>query len=185
MEDLNNLDNPDAWRGAAAVWTNKGNIRQHREQCLAGLKSGLGESNAHSKVVAGEMDQIFHGKDEFTLISTDLISRCFFILSADRENTHDRLFGFHEWLNATSQLDPQLALAATEIYLQYINRSKPYFYDYEDNLTQLMTRLFAESEEQEESDAGAMLQRVVAVQDTLLSLGLNGVADWLKAAERP
>jgi len=48
-----------------------------------------------------------------------------------------------------------------------------------------MTRLFAEAEEREESDGGSMLQRVVAVQDTLLSLGVNGVVDWLKAAERP
>ena len=30
-----------------------------------------------------------------------------------------------------------------------------------------------------------MLQRVVAVQDTLLALGVNGVNDWLKDAERP
>jgi hypothetical protein len=30
-----------------------------------------------------------------------------------------------------------------------------------------------------------MLQRVVVVQDIVLSLGVNGVADWLKAAERP
>jgi hypothetical protein len=48
-----------------------------------------------------------------------------------------------------------------------------------------MTRLFSEAEEREESDCGAMLQRVVVAQDALLSLGVNGVADWLKAAERP
>lgn len=49
----------------------------------------------------------------------------------------------------------------------------------------LLTRLFAQAEEQEELDGGAMLQRVVAVQDTLLALGVNGVNDWLKDAERP
>ena len=48
-----------------------------------------------------------------------------------------------------------------------------------------MTRLFGEAEEREESDGGAMLRSVVEVQDTLLSLGVNGVTDWLKAAERP
>lgn len=47
-----------------------------------------------------------------------------------------------------------------------------------------MTRLFAEAEEREESDHGAMLQRVVSVQDLLLSLGVNSISDWLKAAER-
>ena len=47
-----------------------------------------------------------------------------------------------------------------------------------------MTRLFAEAEEREESDHGTMLKRVVAVQDLLLSLGVNSINDWLKAAER-
>jgi hypothetical protein len=47
-----------------------------------------------------------------------------------------------------------------------------------------MTGLFAEAEEREEYDRGAMLKRVVAVQDVLLSLGLNSINDWLKAAER-
>jgi len=58
-------------------------------------------------------------------------------------------------------------------------------YDYENNLTQLMTRLFAEAEEREEADHGEMLQRVVSLQDVLLSIGVDGVNDWLKAAERP
>lgn len=48
-----------------------------------------------------------------------------------------------------------------------------------------MTRLFAEAEEREESDGGMMLRSVVDIQDTLLSLGVNGVIDWLKSAERP
>ena len=77
------------------------------------------------------------------------------------------------------------ALESTEIYLNYVRRVKPYLYDHENNLTQLLTRLFAQAEEQEESDGGAMLQRVVTVQDTLLALGVNGVNDWLKDAERP
>ena len=77
------------------------------------------------------------------------------------------------------------ALESTEIYLNYVRRLKLNLYDHENNLTQLLTRLFAQAEEQEESDAGAMLQRVVAVQDTLLALGVSGVNDWLKYAERP
>lgn len=79
---------------------------------------------------------------------------------------------------------PSPAVAATEIYLAYVSRAKPHFYDHENRLTQLMTRLFAEAEEREDTDHGAMLQRVVAVQDTLLSLGVNGINEWLKAAER-
>jgi hypothetical protein len=185
IRDLNTLNNTEAWRGAATVWTNLENIRLHREQCLAGIDSGLNAGGTHAETVAGQMDHIFREEAAANCFPIELIRRCFSVFESDCENKQHRLFGFHEWLNATSQLDPEKALAATEIYLAYVSRSKPYLYDHENSLTQLTTRLFAEAEEREESDCGAMLQRVVVVQDTLLSLGLNGVVDWLKAAERP
>jgi hypothetical protein len=185
LGDLNTLNNTEAWQGAATVWTNSKNIRLYREQCLAGLESGLNAGGAHAEIVAGQMDHIFREKIAPISVPIQLIRRCFSVFADDRENKHHRLFGLHEWLNATSQLDPEHALAATEIYLAYVSHCKPYLYDHENSLTQLMTQLFAEAEEREESDCGAMLHRVVVVQDTLLSLGLNGVVDWLKAAERP
>ncbi|MDO8989475.1 MAG: ATP-binding protein [Sideroxyarcus sp.] len=185
LEDLNALDNTEAWQGAATVWTNSENIRQHREQCLAGMDSGLNAGATHAVEVAGQMDHLFGDKSAVISVPIELIRRCFSVFESDSENKHHRLFRFHEWLNATSQHDPEQALAATEIYLAYVRHSKPYLYDHENSLTQLMTRLFAEAEEREESDCGAMLQRVVVIQDTLLSLGVNGVVDWLKAAERP
>ncbi|EGK0774543.1 hypothetical protein IOL85_004629, partial [Salmonella enterica] len=96
-----------------------------------------------------------------------------------------QFYRFHEWLNAISLHDPELALSATEKYLTFSRHSRQYLYDHHNSLTQLMTRLFAEAEEREELDQGIMLERVVAVQDILLALGVEGVADWLKAAERP
>lgn len=185
LEDLKTLDNTEAWRGAATVWTNSENIRLHREQCLAGMDSGLNAGGTHALAVAGQMDHIFGDKTAAISVPTELIRRCFSVFENDSGNKHHRLFWFHEWLNATSQHDSEQALAATEIYLAYVSHSKPYLYDHENSLTQLMTRLFAEAEEREESDNGAMLQRVVLVQDALLSLGVSGVVDWLKAAERP
>ena len=185
LKELMALDSDEAWLGAATVWTNSENIRLHREQCLAGMDFGLNYGSTHAKVVAEKMDQIFRDKSNVIAIPTELIRQCFAVFSTNSDNKHHRLFGFHEWLNAISQVDPEQALAAMEIYLAYVSHSKPHLYDHENSLTQLMTRLFAEAEEREESDRGAMLQRVVVVQDTLLSLGLNGVVDWLKAAERP
>jgi hypothetical protein len=187
LEDLKVLDNTEAWRGAATVWTNSENIQQHREQCLSGLDAGLNADVTHAEAVAEQTEHIYHDKSAMISVPIELIRRCFYIFEndSDKEKKHHRLFGFHEWLNACSQHDPEEALAATEIYLAYISHSKPYLYDHENSLTQLMTRLFAEAEEREESDGGSMLHRVVVVQDTLLSLGVNGVDDWLKAAERP
>jgi hypothetical protein len=187
LEDLRAMDKTEAWQGAATVWTNFQNIQQHREQCLSGLDAGLNAGPTHAEAVAEKIGQIFHDKSAAISLPIELIRRCFDVFKNDgnKEKRHYRLFGFHEWLNATAQHDPEQALAATEIYLAYVSHSKPYLYDHENSLTQLMTRLFAEAEEREESDGGAMLRRVVVAQDTLLSLGVNGVADWLKAAERP
>jgi hypothetical protein len=117
-------------------------------------------------------------------IPTALIERFFALLEIEDDSARRDYFGFDAWLNASARRDPMTALAATETYLKFIRRTKPYLYDHDNNLTQLLTHLFAEAEEQEESDDGTMLQRVVAVQDTLLAIGVNGVNDWLKAAER-
>ena len=187
LEELKVLDKTEAWQGAATVWTNCENIQQHREQCFLGLDEGLNSGAAHAEAVAEQMGQLFHDKSALISVPISLIQRCFDLFKSDKNNEkkHRRLFGFHEWLNATAQHDPELALTAAEIYLTYALHCRPYLYDHKGRLTQLMTRLFAEAEEREESDYGAMLQRVVVVQDTLLSLGVNGVADWLKAAERP
>lgn len=187
LDDLKALDKVEAWRGAATVWTNSENIQRHRDQCLSGLDAGLNIGATHAKAVAEQMGHLFDDKSAVISVPIELIRCCFSVFEndSDKEKKHHRLFGFHEWLNATSQHDPEQALAATEIYLAYVSHYKPYLYDHEDSLTQLMTRLFAEAEEREESDHGAMLQRVVVAQDTLLSMGVHGVADWLKAAERP
>lgn len=185
LNDLKAMDTTEAWRGAASVWTHHENIKQHRDQCLSGIEAGLKANGPHAAAVAQEMKQLFRENNPMTSIPIELIHLCFNIFESNSENKHHDLFGFDKWLNTSSHLDPERALAATEIYLAYVSRTKSYLYDHENSLTQLMTRLFAEAEEREESDHGAMLKRVVSLQDMLLSLGVDGVNDWLKAAERP
>lgn len=185
LEELKVLDTTDAWRGAASVWTHTENIRKQREQCLTGIEAGLNARSAHANAVAGKMDHLFTEGELTISVPTKLIQHCFDVLEKDGDNKHHRLMGLDAWLNTAAQHNPEQALAVTEIYLAYVKRTKPYLYNYENNLTQLLTRLFAEAEEREESDNGAMLQRVVAVQDALLELGVNGIDNWLKAAERP
>lgn len=183
--ELKALNTAEAWRGAASVWTHPGNLQQHREQCLAGLEAGLNATSQHASAVARKYRKLF--RETTPLVSTpiDLLRRYFALLETETESAQSDIYGFDAWLNATSIRDPMYAVEATEIYLDFVRRTKPYVHDHENNLTQLLTRLFAQAEEQEESDVGAMLQRVVAVQDALLALGVNGVNDWLKAVERP
>lgn len=184
LRELNTLNITEAWQGAASVWTHTGNIKKYREQCLAGIEAGLKTDRRHAAVVARHTDNIFRDTMPPISIPLELIQLRFTVLEVDSENKHQRLFGFDEWLNAISQRDPDLALAAAEAYLAYFSHAKPYFYDHDNQLVQLVTRLFSEAEEREESDYGAMLKRVVSVQDLLLSLGVNSINEWLKMAER-
>lgn len=184
LEELQSLGASEAWSGAASVWTHPENIQQHRDQCLAGIEAGLSAASSHAMVVAQQVENIFDSNNSAISVPIELIQRCFTVFEGDSENKHHRLFRFNEWLNVIAQRDSELALAATEIFLSYVRVARPFFYDHDNNLTQMMTRLFAEAEEREESDDGVMLKRVVSIQDALLSLRVDGINDWLKAAER-
>ena len=184
-DELNKLDTTEAWQGASDVWTHPMNIDKHREQCLAGIEKGLNAQKNHAVAVARKMNRIYQDDTPFVSIPIELIGLYFAVLQTDSENRHRDVFGFTKWLNLIFRRDPEHALAATEIYITYLSNAVNYFYDHENLLVQLMTSLFAESEEREESDKGSMLTRVVRVQDLLLSLGGNSINNWLNAAERP
>jgi hypothetical protein len=131
------------------------------------------------------MEQIFQKRKINVAIPIDLIQSFFEVLGYDDNDKHDRVYAFDEWLNWRIQRNVEETLSATEHYVSYVKQTDVHFYDHEDNFLQLMNRLFAEAEEREESDSGDMLKRVVEIQDQLLSIGLNSINDWLKAAERP
>lgn len=188
IADLNVLNSAEAWTGAATVWTNIDNLQKHREHCLVGIDMGLKTQNEHALAVAELVALIFDDNERLIFLSTELFARCFSAFKKEScgDNKYHRFFRIHEWLNAVSQQDPAQALAFVEIYLDYSAHINHYYlYDHNDSLSQLMTRLFADAEEREDFDSGEMLKSVVAIQDKLLSMGVEGVANWLKAAERP
>ncbi|WGT63677.1 AAA family ATPase [Variovorax paradoxus] len=184
LAHLTSREDVDGWSGAASVWTHPENVQQHREQCLTGLEFGLDQKRECASAVARKFANLFRDTSPPVCLPAALIERYFAVLETDEEVARGGVYGFDAWLNATSIIDPLNALAATEGYLNFVRRTKTSLYDLNNDLTQLMTRLFAQAEEQEESDDGAMLQRVVVVQDALLALGVNGMNEWLKAAER-
>ena len=187
LRELNTLDITEAWQGAASVWANIKNIKQHRDQCLAGIEAGLKADSYHGMAVAQYVDKIFIVQENIPpiCIPEKLIQLYFDVCEKKNKGENHNLFGFNEWLNAISEKDLDLALSATEIYLNYVSRNNLDNYDYKGQFSQLLTRLFAEAEEREECDDGEMLKRVVSVQDLLLSLGLDSINDWLRSAERP
>lgn len=184
LAQLNVLNSAEAWQGAGTVWTHVSNIKQHQEKCLIGLEAGLNADAPHAIAVASQMLNIFRETIAPAFIPISLIRRCFLLIQADTDK-RQRLYGFDSWLNAFSEHEPIHALDALEVYLDFVKQTGVLLHDYQKNLTQLLTRLFSYAEELEELDRGLMLKRVVGIQDVLLGLGVNGVDEWLRAAERP
>ena len=182
MLELSEIDDAAAWQGASAVWANAQNFARYRAQCIAGLDYGL-SLNTHSDVIGQRVGQLFCS--DVTGIPSDLVRRYFSVREMGSSGVGAYIHGLDEWLSVTAQRDPGEALVVFELYLAYVRGKGAHMYDRGGNLTQLLTQLFAEAEEWEEVDGGAMLQRVVSAQDELLSLGVSGIGDWLAAAERP
>ncbi|MHA6306427.1 AAA family ATPase [Hafnia paralvei] len=184
IKQLKELSDSDAWEGAVDVWTHRENFQRHQNLCLAGLAAALSDDNQYASALIETMGTIFREKEPVIIFPMQMLERYFSLVSTSSEASIIGLFDFGAWLNIVSCTDPLYALKATEIYLECVRTTKAYLHDYNNNLMQLLTRLFAQAEEQEESDNGEMLHRVVALQDTMLALGIDGVNTWLEAAER-
>lgn len=184
IPQLQTLSSVDAWTGAASVWSNKGNMAQHSEQCVFGISIGLQEAGDIASSVARKMSSLFRKDQPLAVVSSDIIDKYFSAIEQDQSGKRFHFDGFGAWLNSMSQCRPDEALASTERFAVFVRHTKHRLFDLRD-ISQLMTRLFREAEEREESDNGAMLHRVIDLQDTFLAIGVNGLQDWLRDAERP
>lgn len=182
LSNLKNLDNAEAWKGTTSVLSHPENVKRHSPQCIQGIKSVLTFSNLDTNVITQNMSRVFRDESLTLCLPKNLIQLYFD--ACKNTKGHDHYF-FGGWLNKVAQQDAALALDTTEVFLDFVQQDVSHYHDYEDQLAYLLTRLFAEAEEREESDGGSMLKRVVAVQDAMLSLGIKSVDDWLKMAERP
>jgi hypothetical protein len=178
------LGSTDAWKGATSVWSHNGNVTQHPEQCFSGICAGLEEVGDIASSVAGEMSSLF-GKDQpLALIPPNIFDKYLSTVEQDQSDSHFPFHDIDDWLNATSQLRSDETLVSAERFAVFVRRTKHPFYSLE-ALPQLLTRLFREAEEREESDTGIMLRKVIALQDAFLAIGVNGLQEWLRDAERP
>ena len=184
LAQLKILNSEVAWQGAATVWTHTGNFLQHREQCITGIEAGLSSSNKNAMAIVLEMSSLFRDESPLIILPPKYVEDYFSVMENKDDDNRCDVYGFDEWLNAISDRNPDIALRATELYLSFAQRTKYSIYDH-GPLTQLLTRLFREAEEREEVDDGDMLHRVVKVQDILLAIGVTGIQNWLRDAERP
>nr|WP_319472500.1 hypothetical protein [uncultured Sphaerochaeta sp.] len=121
-------------------------------------------------------------EEELVFTPIELIEQ-YLNIEIDESRMYDH--GLEEWLNKMAQIDIDLALEGVEKLITYALSHTIYLSNYDDHLTQLLTKLFGEAEERESIDNGEMLHRVVEIQDKLITLGVSDIYNWLKEAERP
>lgn len=194
LTKLNSQNRIKAWEGATTVWTHPDNVRSHLEVCISGIMAGF--SSAQGLAVVARLfprcirtenpkaNPATHQSSPPPQLPNEVFQLYFEALEGESESRADT-HAVQEWLNETSLRNPESALEVAETYLEYEKRNKETPYDFQTNLVQLVHRLFGEAEEREESDDGVMLARVISLQDNMLSLGVNTMDDWLRAAERP
>ena len=185
LTDLRTQKSIEAWQGAVSVWSNNGNIKRFHEQCLEGIIVGLNEELCFASIAAKSLSNLFIADAPILMLPVKAIRLFFSTYQQLEGNARYGLFRFEKWLSAISQEEPLDALEMAEIYADYLKNIGSTAKSFSSDLSQLMTRLFAEAEEQEEVDEGDMIRRVVVLQDAMLAMGMIGMEKWLKAAERP
>lgn len=184
LEKLTAGASADAWEGAVVVWVANAHRYQFIDECLASLRHATKHPLA-KQALARHVGHLFQTHQSFVRVPLDLFKA---FKSADGEGVQiiasiSPWLG--EWLCQMVELDPDEAVLVAEMAVEVaLARNVSPFND-PDTLGTLMTALFREAEERERSDEGAMLARVVALQDALLSMPTADLSSWLQAAERP
>ena len=166
-----------------AVWTSPHNILRHRHSCFEGITAAISIASPDPSMLAQTIGNIFRSGGQPILLPAEIIERYFDLLRSHAPHKHHSFFGIDEWLNSIAQSDAPYALSMSEHYLTCAIEVGSLIFDQENNLTQLLTRLFYEAEEREGTDEGEMLKRVINLQDLMLSLGVDGINQWLHKIE--
>lgn len=174
----------DAWDGAASVWVTNADNHEFAGECLASLQKAAAQPLAKQALLR-HIGLLFKATQPIVRVPVELFRAIYpsdGSESAMVSNISPRL---GEWLCVFVDMEPEEALEMAEIAAKIATaRGVSPFYD-SNHLGTLLTSLLREAEERERSDKGAMLARVVALQDIFLSMPTSDLTDWLHAAERP
>jgi hypothetical protein len=183
LQRLNSIDRPRAWRAAAAVWGVNATKLAHRAACLAGLGSAM-KAPAAGRGAVSAMDHVFRARPPIAVPEKMVVEMFRVEMEAQADRAHYHPHFFTGWLESMSLIWPDQALAPLEQLANFLKKSRRQLYD-NGPIARTLTALCREAEEREQSDQRAMLDWVVRIQDQLLVVGVHGLDDWLRAAERP
>ncbi|WP_457335609.1 hypothetical protein [Rhizobacter sp. P5_C2] len=180
--ELKQLANEGAWSGACMVWFANSRRADLFDTCMVGLMAAMDDDVGASQALSG-MSRLFREDEDGPAIPIPI---SFLQRALERANEIKHQGGFHgleKWCFRLADSDPAQALEVAEVLAQF-SGVQGFSYDGPEALPGLLTSLFREAEEQEVTDRGEMLRRVIALQDQLLQSSHESLLQWLKAAER-
>lgn len=174
----------DAWDGAAAVWVANADNHEFASKCLASLQKAAAQPLAKQALLR-HIGRLFKATQPVVRVPLELFRALYPSDGSESALVRNISPRLGAWLCALVDIEPEEALEVAEIAAKIANaRGVSPFYD-SNHLGTLLTSLLREAEERERSDKGAMLARVIALQDIFLSMPTSDLTDWLHAAERP
>jgi hypothetical protein len=176
LEKLQCFQSMHAWRGAVTVFAANIHFSDCQEICRNGILAALQTPDIASAIVE-LLDELFDGDNLPCNVPPEIL-RGMFAHGTDFPH-------FPDWLLARVDAFPDEVLNAIEIMLAAVEANKPDHMYLDKKFTQVLTRLFREAEEREQTDQGQFLVRVIAIQNLLSKHNLANVQEWLSAAERP
>lgn len=178
-EGLRTLESEHAWKGATSVWCANARDSSYLAECVAGLELAVDSVNGAAHLAQG-LSKLLKSDEVVQLVPMTLLRR---ILERTQElKQPGGFFGLEDWCVAVADIDPPYGLDAAEAIVACTSLA-PVGND-ADAWPRLLTTLFREAEEAEPSDGGAMLARVIALQDGILKAAPDAIHSWLRAAER-
>jgi len=172
-----------AWKGAIQVFACNAGADEHRDTCIGALLWML----EHTPTPSDAANQIHHHLFSLTppirRLPVGFVQLFFRARNQVEGERCGPLFSFLEWLSVIAPNSPDEVLEAMETMLAHEQSPSTDLWHSDD--FSVLSSLFHEAEEREQSDSGQFLTRVIALQDALLKIGANGLDQWLKDAERP
>lgn len=171
----------DSWTGAIQVWVANLGQAEYADACRAGLEVAVGQPRAASGIESS-VNHIFGSAVASRNLPVTFLKALLTVKSGS--DSKHLPYNVDDWLVANAETRPDDALELAEAIVSEMKSGAQLHFE-SDSLGELLTAFFREAEDRELGDAGAMLSRVITLQDSLIELQHTNIESWLRAAERP
>jgi len=181
LAQLRQVKEEVAWSTVAQVFAFNIHTDECYDSCLWGLEAVLSHAVKNKEILNSVAHAFFDKDEKYVTLPFHFLKLFVGYISEVGKDQHIGLFHLPDWLLAEAELDYENALLAIELLMDVFKNEDLRI---NDKLINLLTILFREAEEMEDTDRGALLDRVLNVQDAFLAHGVYAMDKWLHEAER-